>query len=191
MAPIASIAFKEWAAVCRAIGDGSQSIILRKGGIAETDGEFRPEYDRFFLFPTYFHERERTGLKQSAQAFAETAERDRPPEETIRIQLAVEVATVRHVTDLSAIRALDSFHVWSADEIERRFNYRTPGLYVLIVRCLRLPATIDLPNLADYAGCKSWVPLAANLDWAGAVPVLDEPAFLNAQRAILAALGRH
>ena len=188
---MASIAFKEWAAVCRALGDGSQSIILRKGGIAETDGEFRPEYERFYLFPTYFHERERTGLKPSAFAFAEEAERDRPPEETIRIQLAVEVATVHHVTDITAIRALDSFHIWSVEEIERRFHYRSPGLYVLIVRCFTFPTAIDLPNLADYAGCKSWVPLAANISLADAVPVLEESVFRETQRAILAALARH
>jgi hypothetical protein len=30
-----SIAFKEWAIVCEALGRGGQSIILRKGGIAE------------------------------------------------------------------------------------------------------------------------------------------------------------
>ena len=30
-----SVGFKEWAIVCEALGRGEQSIILRKGGIAE------------------------------------------------------------------------------------------------------------------------------------------------------------
>lgn len=186
-----SIAFKEWAAVCRALGDGTQSIILRKGGIAEKDGEFRPEYDQFFLFPTYFHERERTGLKASAFALAEAAVRDRPPEETIRIQHAVEVTTVHHMTDFGSIQALDPFHIWTPEEIERRFHYRSPGLYVLIVRCFQLPMSIDVPNLAEYAGCKSWVPLQADISKDRAEPILEESVFQAKQRAILAALGRH
>ena len=36
------IAFKEWAAVCRALASGRQSLIIRKGGIAEAGGVFAP-----------------------------------------------------------------------------------------------------------------------------------------------------
>ena len=57
------VAFKEWAAVCRALADGTQTVILRKGGIAEAGGEFRPEHARFWLYPTHFHEQQRAGLK--------------------------------------------------------------------------------------------------------------------------------
>src|SRR5512138_2779668 len=49
-------AFKEWAIVVDALGRGEQILILRKGGIAEGRGGFRPEHTRFLLFPTAFHE---------------------------------------------------------------------------------------------------------------------------------------
>ena len=39
-------AFKEWAIVVDALGRGRQSVILRKGGIAEGRGGFRPEHAR-------------------------------------------------------------------------------------------------------------------------------------------------
>jgi hypothetical protein len=39
------------------------ALILRKGGIAEDGGQFRPEHDRFLLYPTHFHEQHRTGIK--------------------------------------------------------------------------------------------------------------------------------
>ena len=39
-----NVAFKEWAVVCQALAAGRQSVILRKGGIAEEGGIFRPEY---------------------------------------------------------------------------------------------------------------------------------------------------
>ena len=35
-----TIALKEWHAVCRALASGRQTILLRKGGIYESSGEF-------------------------------------------------------------------------------------------------------------------------------------------------------
>ena len=51
-----SIGFKEWALVCRAMGEGRQTVIIRKGGIAEGRDGFAFRYREFFLFPTFFHE---------------------------------------------------------------------------------------------------------------------------------------
>ncbi|MBA2742902.1 MAG: DUF1802 family protein, partial [Chthoniobacterales bacterium] len=50
-----SIGFKEWALVCDALGRGEQSLILRKGGIAEGRDGFAFRHSEFFLFPTFFH----------------------------------------------------------------------------------------------------------------------------------------
>jgi len=46
-------AFKEWAVICRALAEGRQALILRKGGIEETGGTFEVEHSRFWLYPTY------------------------------------------------------------------------------------------------------------------------------------------
>ena len=51
------IAFKEWAVTVRALAEGEQLITLRKGGIRETDRHFQLEHDRFFLYPTFDHQR--------------------------------------------------------------------------------------------------------------------------------------
>ena len=77
------IAFKEWAAVCRALADGTQTVILRKGGIAEVGGEFKPEHSRFWLYPTHYHEQHRHGLKPEAMHFLDAAERSYPATGTI------------------------------------------------------------------------------------------------------------
>ena len=51
-----AIAFKEWALVCEALGSGEQSVILRKGGIAEGKSGFGFDYNEFYLFPvSYTH----------------------------------------------------------------------------------------------------------------------------------------
>src|SRR5438132_14428869 len=51
-----SAGFKEWSLVCDALGRGRQSVILRKGGIAEGREGFSFRNGEFFLFPTFFHE---------------------------------------------------------------------------------------------------------------------------------------
>ena len=58
-------AFKEWAIICEALGRGLQSVILRKGGVAEGKTGFAFRHNEFLLFPTWFHEQlERTTLPQ-------------------------------------------------------------------------------------------------------------------------------
>jgi hypothetical protein len=52
------IAFKEWAVTVRALAEGEQLITLRKGGIREPDKHFALEHERFFLYPTFDHQRE-------------------------------------------------------------------------------------------------------------------------------------
>ncbi len=51
------IAFKEWAVTVRALAEGEQLVTLRKGGIREPDKHFALEHDRFFLYPTFDHQR--------------------------------------------------------------------------------------------------------------------------------------
>ena len=51
------IAFKEWAVTVRALAEGEQLLTLRKGGIRETSKHFALEHDRFFLYPTFDHQR--------------------------------------------------------------------------------------------------------------------------------------
>ena len=51
------IAFKEWAVTVRALAEGEQLLTLRKGGIREPGKHFKLDYDRFFLYPTFDHQR--------------------------------------------------------------------------------------------------------------------------------------
>src|SRR3954464_6346264 len=51
------IAFKEWAVTVRALAEGEQLLTLRKGGIREEHRHFELDHDRFFLYPTFDHQR--------------------------------------------------------------------------------------------------------------------------------------
>src|SRR5215208_2547032 len=51
------IAFKEWAVTVRALAEGEQLLTLRKGGIREEHKHFELPHERFFLYPTFDHQR--------------------------------------------------------------------------------------------------------------------------------------
>ncbi len=153
-----SIAFKEWAVICRALATGGQTVILRKGGIAEAGGVFRPEHSEFLLYPTFFHEH-RAGVKPEFLPLLETAEAEKPEPGTIRFTHFVRVTDVKHVTELDAALRLDALHAWTPEVVRKRFDYRTPGLFVLTVRTFPLAEPAVRVERSEYAGCKTWVEL--------------------------------
>jgi len=168
------VAFKEWSSVCTALATGRQSLILRKGGIAEAGGVFRPEYDRFWLYPTYFHQGADSG--------------NAPPVGVVRLSHFVEVADVVNVASLDAALRLAGLHVWDEATVRQRFVYRTPGLYALTVRVWACDAA-EVPERPEYAGCKSWVQLGEGLPTDGAMPMLDDAAFAAVRAEIAERLG--
>ena len=167
---ILSIAFKEWAVICEALAQGQQSLILRKGGIAEEGGTFRPEHSEFLLYPTYFHEH-RAGVKPEFLPLLEAAEAARPEPRTIRFSHFVRVTGVRHLTKLEDALALDPLHAWTPDVVCQRFNYRTPVLFALDVSVFQLLVPTIRPERPEYAGCKTWVMLDRPVSVDGARPV--------------------
>jgi hypothetical protein len=170
------IAFKEWAVICRALAEGRQSIILRKGGIAEAGGQFTPEHDRFWLYPTFAHQQQ-GGIKPEAAELLRAAEADRPPAGTLRLAHFATVGGIFHVRQIFGALLLDDLHCWSEATVRQRFEYRTPGLYVLPVRVYKAAEPVELPERAEYAGCRTWVELERELPTDGATPVLSDSAF--------------
>jgi hypothetical protein len=176
------VALKEWASVCRALEQGRQIMLLRKGGIFERAGQFELEHRQFLFFPTYVHQRLNM-LKPSEHAGFE-ARTEEP--QTIRLSAAGTVTDIVQVESRLNMDFLDDEHVWTAPLIDMRFNYRPENpLYLLLVRCYRLREPVTIQNTPAYAGCKSWVPLDRAVETAGAMPVLDDAKFDLARKAIL------
>jgi hypothetical protein len=176
-------AFKEWAVICKALAEGRQALILRKGGIAEAGKTFRPEHQRFWLYPTYVHQQEH-GIKPEEMKLVQETEQNRPPRGTVRLSHFVDVPGVYHVNDLTPLLMLNHMHLWTEETVRQRFEYRHPGLYVLPARVYAMPRTFDLIETPAYAGCKSWVELEQNVPTEGAVPVLDDKAFRDVLRKL-------
>jgi hypothetical protein len=169
-------AFKEWAVICRALAEGRQALILRKGGIAEAGDDFQVAHRRFWLFPTYTHQ-QRAGIKPEAVPLLEQVAAEQPPAGVVRLSHFAEVAGIYHVHDLVPALVLGHLYLWSEDTVRARFAYRQPGLYVLPVRVYRAAQAWDLPDTPAYAGCRSWVHLDRPLPTKGAVPVLNDADF--------------
>jgi hypothetical protein len=183
-------AFKEWAVVCRALATGEQSLLLRKGGIAEESGVFRPDHARFWLFPTFLHQNV-DGLKSTAAAELAYVERDRPPSDVVRLTHFAEAPVALRITRLESVLELDRLHVWSETTVRQRFAYREPGLYVLPIRVFAAATAIELPNRAEYDGCKTWVDLGVNIPGTG-TPVITDRAFAEVVDAVERAIpGEH
>jgi hypothetical protein len=148
-----SVGFKEWAVVCEALGDGRQSIILRKGGIAEGREGFSFRHREFFLFPTWFHEQPQK-VRQPGIVVPEQSE------QTIEIRYAVTVDVLRTITSWDVAEALAPLHILQPEVIRERFDYdEAPGLQVAFVRTYRVHPSWSFPNEKKYGGCRSWVPL--------------------------------
>lgn len=176
-------AFKEWALICEALGSGRQSVILRKGGIAEGRAGFAFQHEEFFLFPTWFHEQlERTTLPPETQVPAAL-------EDEIEIAYAATVEWTRLVTDLAVVQRLRDLHVWRGEIVEERFRYdETPGLHVAFVRVFRLEPPQRLRMEKKYGGCRSWVELPA-LDGSALVSVLSDEEHERRRSQLEALLG--
>ena len=178
-----SIAFKEWAIVCEALGSGVQSIILRKGGIAEGKAGFQFKHEDFFLFPTLFHEQlQKTTLPPGTNLPSESG--------VIRIEFMAHVEWTMILSDLSLAGKLSPFHVWKPEVVQERFRYdEAPGLSLAFVRIFRLHTEWSFPDAPRFGGCRSWVeipeppPLALSA-------VLDEDAHMARGRELAALLSR-
>jgi hypothetical protein len=169
--PHCAAACKEWAGVVRALAEGRQILLLRKGGIAERPAGFAPTHDLFWLYPTALHQAEQ-GLRAPYDAVVLETDPD-----TVALDTLARVEWSRFEERPEALDALAGEHVWTEATIRSRFAYRKPGLWVLAVRIFRRAEPWRLPVSRAYAGCKTWVPLEAPLATAGAAPVLDDSIF--------------
>jgi hypothetical protein len=172
------VALKEWAVAVRALERGDQAIVLRKGGIAEETKEFRLESPRFYLFPTFEHQRPELVKPQAREEVARTRAEAAAEPGVVRITAYAEAAEDLELTDEAALERLDAFHLWTKDYAAERLRWKkTKPLHVLLLRVYRLNAPWTLPVRAEYGGCKSWLALQGEPPAAGMTAALDDRAF--------------
>jgi len=93
------------------------------------------------------------------------------------------VEAVLELKDPSLLSCLQSLQVLNDATIQQRFEYRNPGLFVLLVRVYRLEHSFEVDQESRYAGCHSWVELSQDYATDDLKPVLDAEQFLTVKQA--------
>ena len=195
------IAFKEWAVTVRALAEGEQLITLRKGGIREDDKHFELKHERFFLYPTFDHQRNdlvrpshapelRRALEEGVwpdgdpPVTALTQDGGIPQPDRVRVRAWAEVAGHYLITDPRTLNELSPYHVWTTDYAEKRLSWkRRHPLHVLLLRTYRIPRPVTVKVRDEFGGCKSWLEITRDLRFEGP-PVLSDSEFAAVSETI-------
>jgi hypothetical protein len=175
-----NMGFKEWAFICQALGEGRQSIILRKGGIAEGREGFRFDHAQFLLFPTWFHEQ--------TQKLKIPPTTPMPPhaENLHSLRWAATVEWTRELTDWDQIQALAPHHLWQEDVIRERFEYEGKhSISLAFLRIFALSSPLEFAHEPKYGGCRSWVKIPEPAPTTTRAPVLADPLHRDREQALL------
>jgi hypothetical protein len=182
-------AFKEWAVIVDALLEGEQIVDIRKGGIREEGRHFALRSTRCWLYPTVEHQK--AELLKPAYRHRVDGGTD-PRDGEIRIDGWADVVGVAKLTEPEHLEALDSRLIWSGDYASSRLSWkRRDPLWVLVLRAHRLVEPLTMPFRDEYAGCSSWVDLAALPDDPAMLPsepALSDTAFKARLRGVVDAL---
>lgn len=179
------VALKEWSVLVDAVGRGEQMLLLRKGGIADPSGGFQLKNREFWLYPTTEHQKEEFLRPEFRLRLRDTA----PAGARVPLQVYAGIACQKEVKNLSGLRQLEKYHLWSDGFLRQRQAYK-PGLPVqlLVLRAYLLRKPVLHPVRPEYAGCKSWVELGEEVSCEGAEPVMENKRFLAALEEIVSRL---
>ncbi len=181
-----SAALKEWASVCLSLETGRSALLLRKGGLVESAGEFRLEHAEFWLYPTQFHQ---SREQLSADWASSVGSILPPPAGEVQLSLYAVVHAVDRITEERQLERFRGLHVLADDVVRQRFHYRQPGLTVAAVEIYRRARPVVVQELGRYAGCHSWVDLEAPIPTAELEAVSDEALLSQAVAAVSAGRG--
>src|SRR5262245_51525037 len=166
-------ALKEWAVTVAALAAGDQVLILRKGGIGEK--RFELPHPRFYLFPTYAHQRPELVIPAGRERFADPlAQREEPAR--LPLPAYAELHSAHPVADPEALAALDGLHILAPSYAQERLRWRRKHpLWAAVLRVWVLPGAPVLEDAAAYGGCVSWVDLPESIGAPAARrPALDD-----------------
>lgn len=146
-------AFKEWGAVIRALEEGDQTCIIRKG--KKKEDIFDLSVRRFWLVPTYSHQREeyiqpiyREYLEDSKQQQEEAGEN------RVAVRCWVQARTIIKITKNQRLNWLTDHTIYSPRCFQERFQLQpVEALHMLVVRAYSLSDSRLLNQPESYGDC--------------------------------------
>ena len=153
------IALKEWSIVCRALEEGKQSILLRKGGILEYKNGFEVNQKIFLLYPTLEHQAGEYVQPDYLREFEIQKTNNMNINETTNtIRVLARMEAIQEFNDDSVLPKLEKYHIWNEKYVKMGMKYNpNKPMNALLLRVYRLPESISVDVQSEWAGCKSWI----------------------------------
>jgi hypothetical protein len=173
-------ALKEWDAQVQALETGQTALVIRKGGIIETQGEFEVEHREFWLYPTFLHQ----NPGELRSLFSSLLRPDPAPGQ-VSIRAFARVERVWKLEDLATIRVLEPYQCLTMEALERKFHYRNkPWVHALLLRVYKLEPAQTITESELQRGCVSWVPLEREIPLDGIKPTMEDSSFTTERRTL-------
>jgi len=182
-------ALKEWNATCRALAEGRQIILLRKGGLLDEDGVFSLEQSQFWMLPTAFHQEPHLLKKEHLDLLDESTFKPHYPGDDLDLQLFATVAKVWALQEDAEEALANLPHIWTNAYLDGRWTYKPDHpLLCVALRVYQNTQIHHVPTSPAYFGCRSWIDLPEELDLLASNPVLDDTEFAKQLQVIETAL---
>lgn len=179
------IGLRDWAVTLEALGDGTQIILMRKGGIHEETRHFEVASDDFYLFPAFEHQKPELLKREYQTNIAETLVEWSHEDKTISVKYYAQLHEDIEVLEEEKIQALYPHHIWTHEFAADRLRWKKKlPLHLLLLRVYQLDRPVEIPLESEYSGCKSWISLPASLEGLEATPVLSDERFAQEVKSI-------
>ena len=183
------MALKEWAVTVRAMAQGDQVLLLRKGGIHEDGKDFRVIHREFLFYPTYLHQKEELLQPAHQPALRKMLEQ---PQHNDRITFShwAKAEEVLEISDQEKVDDLEALYIWTTAYAQSRLHWKPMlPLSVLLLRVYKLEQPVTVPYLPEYGGCTSWVEVLSDVSLGKMEPVLEDSEFQRRADDIKGSLG--
>jgi hypothetical protein len=155
------LALKEWSIICKALEDGNQTILLRKGGILEYKKGFEIRQKSFLLFPTLEHQTEeylQSKYLQTYDLLLRGNKYEGIQNKTNTLWVLARIEAIQEFHDHEMLPELEKYHIWNEKYVNMRMNYNPKKpMNALLLRVYKLPQPISIDVNPEWAGCKSWI----------------------------------
>lgn len=155
------LALKEWSIICKALEDGNQTILLRKGGILEYKKGFEIRQKSFLLFPTLEHQAEEYLQSKYLQTYDLLLRGNKSEDiqnKTNTLWVLARIEAIQEFHDHEMLPELEKYHIWNEKYVNMRMNYNPKKpMNALLLRVYKLPQPISIDINPEWAGCKSWI----------------------------------
>lgn len=160
------LALKEWSIICKALEDGNQTILLRKGGILEYKNGFEISQKSFLLFPTLEHQATEYLQSKYLQTYELLLEGNKSQDiqnKTNSLRIVARIEAIQEFQNHQILPKLEKYHIWNEKYVNMRMNYNPKKpMNSLLLRIYKLPHPVSIDINPEWAGCKSWI----NIDMA-------------------------